>query len=143
MRAGDGAGGVLGRATASLSTACAAFADCQAAGLLFRVKCSVLEPGLNGYRPGSQLSHLPPLPWIAPKFLAAIVGNSDLITPSKPARQRMKEEIELFLSDEGDDVVIEVADQGLRRSRVSTDKIFEQGVSTRADEPGETGIGLT
>ena len=50
--------------------------------------------------------------------------------------------VELFLSDEGDDVVIEVADQGCGVPESLRDKIFEQGVSTRADEPGEHGIGL-
>ncbi len=50
--------------------------------------------------------------------------------------------VELFLSDEGDDVVIEVADQGCGVPESLRDKIFEQGVRTRADEPGEHGIGL-
>lgn len=39
-------------------------------------------------------------------------------------------------------MVIEVADQGCGVPESLRDKIFEQGVSTRADEPGEHGIGL-
>ncbi|SUG56863.1 sensor kinase [Salmonella enterica subsp. diarizonae] len=50
--------------------------------------------------------------------------------------------VELFLSDEGDEVVIEVADQGCGVPEALREKIFEQGVSTRTDEPGEHGIGL-
>ncbi|SQB21179.1 two-component sensor kinase [Citrobacter koseri] len=46
------------------------------------------------------------------------------------------------MSDEGDDVVIEVADQGCGVPESLREKIFEQGVSTRTDEPGEHGIGL-
>ena len=42
----------------------------------------------------------------------------------------------------GCSVVIEVADQGCGVPESLRDKIFEQGVSTRADEPGEHGIGL-
>ncbi|WP_240446245.1 ATP-binding protein, partial [Pseudomonas aeruginosa] len=48
----------------------------------------------------------------------------------------------LFLTDAGADVMIEVADQGCGVPESLRDKIFEQGVSTRADEPGEHGIGL-
>ena len=50
--------------------------------------------------------------------------------------------VELYLSDEGDDVIIEVADQGCGVPEALREKIFEQGVSTRTDEPGEHGIGL-
>lgn len=46
------------------------------------------------------------------------------------------------MSDEGDDVIIEVADQGCGVPEALREKIFEQGVSTRTDEPGEHGIGL-
>ncbi len=74
---------------------------------------------------------------------AAIVGN--LLDNAFEASLRSDEGnkiVELFLSDEGDDVVIEVADQGCGVPESLRDKIFEQGVSTRADEPGEHGIGL-
>ncbi len=74
---------------------------------------------------------------------AAIVGN--LLDNAFEASLRTQEgdnTIELFLSDEGDEVVIEVADQGCGVPEALREKIFEQGVSTRADEPGEHGIGL-
>ncbi|WP_246748899.1 ATP-binding protein, partial [Salmonella enterica] len=70
-----------------------------------------------------------------------IVGN--LLDNAFEASLRTQEgdnTIELFLSDEGDEVVIEVADQGCGVPEALREKIFEQGVSTRTDEPGEHGI---
>ena len=61
--------------------------------------------------PGSQLSQLPP--GLDSTEFAAIVGN--LLDNAFEASLRSDEGnkiVELFLSDEGDDVVIEVADQG-------------------------------
>lgn len=86
--------------------------------------------------PGSQLSQLPP--GLDSTEFAAIVGN--LLDNAFEASLRSDEGnkiVELYLSDEGDDVVIEVADQGCGVPESLRDKIFEQGVSTRADEPGE------
>ncbi|HGY8446805.1 TPA: ATP-binding protein, partial [Escherichia coli] len=119
-----------------------AFADRQVAGLLFGKVQRARELGLKMVIvPGSQLSQLPP--GLDSTEFAAIVGN--LLDNAFEASLRSDEGnkiVELFLSDEGDDVVIEVADQGCGVPESLRDKIFEQGVSTRADEPGEHGIGL-
>ena len=119
-----------------------AFADRQVAGLLFGKVQRARELGLKMVIvPGSQLSQLPP--GLDSTEFAAIVGN--LLDNAFEASLRSDEgnkSVELFLSDEGDDVVIEVADQGCGVPESLRDKIFEQGVSTRADEPSEHGIGL-
>ncbi|EEW1799392.1 sensor histidine kinase DpiB [Escherichia coli] len=119
-----------------------AFADRQVAGLLFGKVQRARELGLKMIIvPGSQLSQLPP--GLDSTEFAAIVGN--LLDNAFEASLRSDEGnkiVELFLSDEGDDVVIEVADQGCGVPESLRDKIFEQGVSTRADELGEHGIGL-
>ena len=99
------------------------------AGLLFGKVQRARELGLKMIIvPGSQLSQLPP-------------GLDNAFEASLRSDEGNKI-VELFLSDEGDDVVIEVADQGCGVPESLRDKIFEQGVSTRADEPGEHGIGL-
>ncbi len=118
-----------------------AFADRQVAGLLFGKVQRARELGLKMVIvPGSQLHQLPE--GLDSTEFAAIVGN--LLDNAFEASLRTQEgdkTIELFLSDEGDEVVIEVADRAaafLKRCG----KNFEQGVSTRTDEPGEHGIGL-
>ncbi len=87
-----------------------AFAD-RRGGLLL-VKCSAPRTGAKMVIvPGSQLSQLPP--GLDSTEFAAIVGN--LLDNAFEASLRSDEGnkiVELFLSDEGDDVVIEVADQG-------------------------------
>lgn len=82
------------------------------AGLLFGKVQRARELGLKMVIvPGSQLSQLPP--GLDSTEFAAIVGN--LLDNAFEASLRSDEGnkiVELFLSDEGDDVVIEVADQG-------------------------------
>lgn len=82
------------------------------AGLLFGKVQRARELGLKMVIvPGSQLSQLPP--GLDSTEFAAIVGN--LLDNAFEASLRSDEgnkSVELFLSDEGDDVVIEVADQG-------------------------------
>ncbi|HCU0294987.1 TPA: sensor histidine kinase DpiB [Citrobacter sedlakii] len=119
-----------------------AFADRQVAGLLFGKVQRARELGLKmTIVPGSQLHQLPQ--GLDSTEFAAIVGN--LLDNAFEASLRTVEGnnvVELYLSDEGDEVVIEVADQGCGVPEELRDKIFEQGVSTRTDEPGEHGIGL-
>ncbi|WP_436857119.1 sensor histidine kinase DpiB [Citrobacter tructae] len=119
-----------------------AFADRQVAGLLFGKVQRAREMGLTlTIVPGSQLLQLPE--GLDSTEFAAIVGN--LLDNAFEASLRTEDGnkvIELYLSDEGDDVVIEVADQGCGVPEVLREKIFEQGVTTRADAPGEHGIGL-
>ena len=107
-----------------------AFADRQVAGLLFGKVQRARELGLTmTIVPGSQLHQLP-------EGLDSTEFEASLRT------QQGNKVVELYLSDEGDDVIIEVADQGCGVPEALREKIFEQGVSTRTDEPGEHGIGL-
>lgn len=119
-----------------------AFADRQVAGLLFGKVQRARELGLTmAIVPGSQLHQLPE--GLDSTEFAAIVGNLlDNAFEASLRTQKGNKVVELYLSDEGDDVIIEVADQGCGVPEALREKIFEQGVSTRTDEPGEHGIGL-
>ena len=119
-----------------------AFADRQVAGLLFGKVQRARELGLKmTIVPGSQLHQLPE--GLDSTEFAAIVGNLlDNAFEASLRTDQGNKVVELYLSDEGDDVVIEVADQGCGVPEALREKIFEQGVSTRSDEPGEHGIGL-
>lgn len=119
-----------------------AFADRQVAGLLFGKVQRARELGLTmTIVPGSQLHQLPE--GLDSTEFAAIVGNLlDNAFEASLRTQQGNKVVELYLSDEGDDVIIEVADQGCGVPEALCEKIFEQGVSTRTDEPGEHGIGL-
>lgn len=119
-----------------------AFADRQVAGLLFGKVQRARELGLTmTIVPGSQLHQLPE--GLDSTEFATIVGNLlDNAFEASLRTQQGNKVVELYLSDEGDDVIIEVADQGCGVPEALREKIFEQGVSTRTDEPGEHGIGL-
>lgn len=119
-----------------------AFADRQVAGLLFGKVQRARALGLTmTIVPGSQLHQLPE--GLDSTEFAAIVGNLlDNAFEASLRTQQGNKVVELYLSDEGDDVIIEVADQGCGVPEALREKIFEQGVSTRTDEPGEHGIGL-
>ena len=119
-----------------------AFADRQVAGLLFGKVQRARELGLTmTIVPGSQLHQLPE--GLDSTEFAAIVGNLlDNAFEASLRTQQGNKVVELYLSDEGDDVIIEVADQGCGVPEALREKIFEQGVSTRTDELGEHGIGL-
>lgn len=119
-----------------------AFADRQVAGLLFGKVQRARELGLTmTIVPGSQLHQLPE--GLDSTEFAAIVGNLlDNAFEASLRTQQGNKIVELYLSDEGDYVIIEVADQGCGVPEALREKIFEQGVSTRTDEPGEHGIGL-
>ncbi|EMX2751982.1 sensor histidine kinase DpiB [Citrobacter freundii] len=119
-----------------------AFADRQVAGLLFGKVQRARELGLTmTIVPGSQLHQLHE--GLDSTEFAAIVGNLlDNAFEASLRTQQGNKVVELYLSDEGDDVIIEVADQGCGVPEALREKIFEQGVSTRTDEPGEHGIGL-
>lgn len=91
--------------------------------------------------PGSQLSQLPP--GLDSTEFAAIVGN--LLDNAFEASLRSDEGnkiVELYLSDEGDDVVIEVADQGCGVQSLYETKYLSR-VSVRVlTSPVNHGIGL-
>ncbi|MTH44876.1 sensor histidine kinase DpiB [Intestinirhabdus alba] len=118
------------------------FADRQVAGLLFGKAQRAKELGLKmTIVPGSRLRQLPE--GLDSTEFAAIVGNLlDNAFEASLGVEQGNKTVELFLSDEGKEVIIEVADQGCGVPTALREKIFEQGVSTRTDEPGEHGIGL-
>lgn len=92
--------------------------------------------------PGSQLSQLPP--GLDSTEFAAIVGN--LLDNAFEASLRSDEGnkiVELFLSDEGDDVVIEVADQGCGVQSLYETKYLSR-VSVRVlTSPANMALGCT
>lgn len=90
---------------------------------------------------GSQLRQLPA--GLDSTEFAAIVGNLlDNAFDASLKNPQGNKTIELYLSDEGDDVIVEVADQGCGVPESLREAIFEQGVSTKTEDVGEHGIGL-
>lgn len=119
-----------------------AFSDKVVAGLLFGKVHRARELGLTlTIVDGSQLHALPA--GLDSTEFAAVLGN--LLDNAFDASLKNPQGggcVEVYLSDEGSEVIIEVADQGCGVPDTLKDKIFEQGVSTKAEEPGEHGIGL-
>lgn len=116
--------------------------DRQVAGLLFGKCQRARELGVTlTLVPGCVLRQLPQ-DMDSTEF-AAIVGN--LLDNAFEACLNNPEgdkSVELYLSDEGDEVIIEVADQGCGVPDALRETIFHQGVSTKTDSPEEHGIGL-
>lgn len=118
------------------------FFDRQVAGLLFGKVQRAQELGLSLHIiEGSQLHRLPS--GLDSTEFSAIVGN--LLDNAFAASLHHCESdkiVELFLSDEGPAVVIEVGDHGCGVPAELRQAIFSQGVSTRQNEAGEHGLGL-
>ena len=116
--------------------------DRQVAGLLFGKCQRARELGLSlNLVPGCVLHHLPQ-DMDSTEF-AAIVGNLlDNAFEACLNNPQGDKTVELYLSDEGDDVIIEVADQGCGVPETLRQTLFQQGVSTKTDAQGEHGIGL-
>lgn len=119
-----------------------AFADRQVAGLLYGKAQRARELGLHlSIVEGSRLYQLPT--GLDSTEFAAIVGN--LLDNAFDASLRQGEgadAVELYLSDEGAQVIIEVADRGAGVPEDRRDVIFNRGISSKTDEPDEHGIGL-
>ena len=119
-----------------------AFADRQVAGLLYGKAQRARELGLHlSIVEGSRLYQLPT--GLDSTEFAAIVGN--LLDNAFDASLRQGEgadAVELYLSDEGPQVIIEVADRGAGVPEDRRDVIFNRGISSKTDEPDEHGIGL-
>lgn len=80
--------------------------------------------------------------WTARSF-SAIVGNLlDNAFDASLKNPDGNKIVELYLSDEGTEVVIDVADQGCGVPEALREAIFEQGVSTKTDNKDAHGIGL-
>ncbi|MFG6655580.1 sensor histidine kinase DpiB [Scandinavium sp. M-37] len=120
----------------------ASFDDRQVAGLLFGKVQRARELGLNlKIVEGSQLKQLPV--GLDSTEFAAIVGNLlDNAFEASLYNPQGDKNIELYLSDEGPEVIIEVGDHGCGVPVGLGDAIFDQGVSTKRDEASEHGIGL-
>ncbi|MCE0825008.1 sensor histidine kinase DpiB [Buttiauxella sp. A2-C2_NF] len=116
--------------------------DRQVAGLLFGKSQRARELGLVlNIVPGSQLSALPQ--GLDSTEFSAIVGNLlDNAFDASLKNSRSNNIVELYLSDEGSEVIIEVADQGCGVPETLREAIFEQGVSTKTDNKDAHGIGL-
>lgn len=119
-----------------------AFSDKVVAGLLFGKVHRARELGLTlTIVEGSQLHALPS--GLDSTEFAAVLGNLlDNAFDASLKNPAGNGSVEVYLSDEGAEVIIEVADQGCGVPDVLKDKIFEQGVSSKVEEPGEHGIGL-
>lgn len=113
------------------------------AGLLFGKVQRARELGLKMIIvPGSQLSQLPP--GLDSTEFAAIVGN--LLDNAFEASLRSDEGnkiVELFLSDEGDDVVIEVADQAAAFQSLYETKYLSRGSVRVLTSPVNMALGCT
>lgn len=120
----------------------AAFDDHQVAGLLFGKVQRAREFGLSlKIVDGSQLRQLPA--GLDSTEFAAIVGNLlDNAFEASLHNPQGDKIVELYLSDEGAEVIIEVGDYGCGVPLGLRDAIFDQGVSTKHDEASEHGIGL-
>jgi two-component system, CitB family, cit operon sensor histidine kinase CitA len=120
----------------------AAFDDRQVAGLLFGKVQRARELGLSlTIVEGSQLKQLPA--GLDSTEFAAIVGNLlDNAFEASLHNPQGDNAIELYLSDEGVEVIVEVADHGCGVPVELQDTLFDPGVSTKRDEAGEHGIGL-
>jgi two-component system cit operon sensor histidine kinase CitA len=118
------------------------FNDRQVAGLLFGKSQRARELGLVlNIVPGSQLFQLPD--GLDSTEFSAIVGNLlDNAFDASLKNPDGNKIVELYLSDEGTEVVIDVADQGCGVPEVLREAIFEQGVSTKTDNKDAHGIGL-
>ncbi|QKN82252.1 sensor histidine kinase DpiB [Scandinavium goeteborgense] len=120
----------------------AAFDDRQVAGLLFGKVQRARELGLSlKIVDGSQLRQLPA--GLDSTEFAAIVGNLlDNAFEASLHNPQGDKIVELYLSDEGAEVIIEVGDYGCGVPVGLRDAIFDHGVSTKRDEASEHGIGL-
>ncbi len=116
--------------------------DRQVAGLLFGKCQRARELGLTLTLVSGSVLHQLPQGMDSTEF-AAIVGNLlDNAFEASLNNPQSDKTVELYLSDEGNDVIIEVADRGCGVPDALRQTLFQQGVSTKTDAPGEHGIGL-
>lgn len=118
------------------------FGDRQVAGLLFGKWQRARELGLAlTIIPGSLLRQLPE--GMDSTEFCAVVGNLlDNAFEACLNNPQGEKTVELWLSDEGEEVIIEVADQGCGVASTLKETLFERGVSSKEDAAHEHGIGL-
>ena len=118
------------------------FADKQVAGLLFGKYHRARELGLQLiFVPGCQLRELPNS--LNSTELCAVLGNLlDNAFEASLKNEAGNKQVELYISDENNEIVIEVADQGCGFPLELQDKWFERGTTTKTDAVDGHGIGL-
>jgi two-component system, CitB family, cit operon sensor histidine kinase CitA len=117
-----------------------AFSNRQIAALLFGKYHRARELGLSlHFIPGCQLGILPPT--IGENELAAIIGNLlDNAFEASLKNPDGDKQVEIYLSDEGDDLILEVADHGCGIDPQLQDSLYKRGISSKNSD--EHGIGL-
>ena len=94
--------------------------------------------------PACQLKDIPPK--LNEVMLISIIGNlldnafDAIMKLNDPHLIRRHNQIDLYISDETDELVIEVADQGVGIDSNIRDRLFEQGITSKASD--NHGIGL-
>lgn len=118
------------------------FADKQVAGLLFGKYHRAREMGLQlEFTQGCQLSSLPEQ--LNSTEFCAVLGNLlDNAFEASLKNANGNKQVELYLSDEGAEFVIEVADQGCGFPSKMKDEWLERGMTTKTQTTDDHGIGL-
>ncbi|EMI5489805.1 sensor histidine kinase DpiB [Providencia stuartii] len=118
------------------------FFDKQVAGLLFGKYHRARELGLQlEFTPGCQLNSLPQQ--LTSTEFCAILGNLlDNAFEATLKNNRGNKQIELYLSDESAEFVIEIADQGCGFPSDMKEKWLERGMTTKTESVDGHGIGL-
>ncbi|MGL6018013.1 MAG: ATP-binding protein [Gibbsiella quercinecans] len=116
------------------------FSSAALCGLLLGKYASAREKGITlQFDPACQLRQLPAA--LNETELMSIIGN--LVDNAVEATLRgatPQAPVELYISDSGNELVIDVADQGTGIAPAIRDTLFEQGVTTK--DKGDHGIGL-
>ncbi|HHR5989720.1 TPA: sensor histidine kinase DpiB [Providencia alcalifaciens] len=118
------------------------FADKKVAGLLFGKYHRARELGLQLiFVPGCRLYELPSS--LNSTEFCAVLGNLlDNAFEASLKNEVGNKQVELYISDENNEIVIEVADQGCGFPLELQDKWFERGTTTKTDAVEGHGIGL-
>src|SRR5471032_774008 len=134
-------------AQAVLDFVSARFASPTLCGLLLGKFASAREKGVTlNFDPACQLRRLPAA--LTESELMSIIGNlNDNAVDATLAAPAPHQPVEFYLSDSHDELLIEVADQGIGLTPAIRPQIFEPGVTTKPllasdTTRGEHGIGL-
>ncbi|MFS7240233.1 ATP-binding protein [Serratia proteamaculans] len=117
------------------------FSSAALCGLLLGKYSSAKEKGVElRFDPACQLGQTPAA--LNETELMSIIGNLlDNAVDATLHCDAPHEAVELYISDNGNELVIEVADRGTGIAPEVRDTLFEQGVTTK-DDKGDHGIGL-
>lgn len=117
------------------------FSSAALCGLLLGKYSSAKEKGVElRFDPACQLGQIPAA--LNETELMSIIGNLlDNAVDATLHCDAPHEAVELYISDNGNELVIEVADRGTGIAPKVRDTLFEQGVTTK-DDKGDHGIGL-